>query len=680
MPTQLDTNLNVNSNIGSTVNQFKQLKNELRAATGELAGLQAGTAEYVAAAARVGELRDRVNDLNDSIRATSGAPVENLTNSFGLLSGQVNNLDFEGATNSLSQFTGQIRTLKFSDITDGLKSFTKGVLDLGKAIFANPIFLIAGVLTAVGVAIYALKDKVKFIGEIFDGLGSVISDVTDKLKEFTDWIGISNFALTEQAELAIENAKKTQISLTTRYDQEIKLATAAGKSVSEIEIKKQKAVQESVLAQIENIKKLSNLNDTTEEARKKSYEQIQTLKKDYIAAGVEILAIEAKAQKEKEEKDKANYDKTVAANKALRKQIEDENIAAIKGDEERATAKAVKDKERRDKDIQDSAASASVKAEALKASETQLQTDILAINKTFDEKRKAEEEKRIKEEKEKAALRKDEANREALAGAQLKVAQNEKDTEAKIEELRVKRDIELQNENLTANERLLINQNYFNAVAALRKSDAELAKDLKDKERTDTLNAAQSLNSGLQALSDAFFVIKKSNLAKGSKEEEAAAKKQFQLNKALAISSAVITGIQSVMSAYANGVKNPVPLLGPATGAAYAVIAGVIAAANIAKIASTQFTSTSTNGAGSVGGGAAVPEVTAGTVSGGTISSQFSPETIGQAGTVSGGITNANGQRTSGGNGNAQRVYVLESDITNTQKKVKTIESQASIG
>ena len=53
------------------------------------------------------------------------------------------------------------------------------------------------------------------------------------------------------------------------------------------------------------------------------------------------------------------------------------------------------------------------------------------------------------------------------------------------------------------------------------------------------------------------------------------------------MTGAVITGVQTVMAAFASGMATPI--IGPATGAVFAVLAGITAAANIAKIAGTQF-------------------------------------------------------------------------------------------
>ncbi len=208
--------------------------------------------------------------------------------------------------------------------------------------------------------------------------------------------------------------------------------------------------------------------------------------------------------------------------------------------------------------------------------------------------------------------------------------------------------------------------------AIIQKSKDDLA--ILNEKRRIALNKEEinnALDIGKQTLqatanlADAVFAIKRSNLVKGSKEELKVAKQQFEVNKALQLSIATITGIMSVMEAYKNGMKNPIPLLGPATGTAYAVIAGVTAAANIGKIASTQFT----GGAGSSGGGGGDT---------GSVPTAIAPPTI-NAPSSSSTQLNADGTVKSMNNQPTTKVIVVESDITSKQRQVAMMEQNASV-
>lgn len=732
MATNLD--YNVNTNAGQAVNQFKALKNALKDATGELAGLAIGTAEYNAAAEKVGSLRDRVNELNDSIRATSGAPVENLTNSFGLLSGQVNSLDFDGAANSLGQFAGQIKTFSFKDLLGGIKSIGKSFLDLGKALLSNPIFIFVGVLTGIGVAIYELKDKVKFISDIFDGLGAIVDGVVNTFKNLSDTLFGTGFAAQDAAEKTIKASQATANAVEDRYNREIKIAKAAGKDTTTLEKQKQDDIIATNKAVIKGLNDYIIAGGKLNDEQKKLLEQSTTNVKN---AYTELEVAQAEANAKYEAKQKAIYkltqdlsinnfkegqsrelevlrrqqeaqleglkateaygrnreaiekvfaeqrqaiinkyskitsDKQKADNDRLIKQTEDENINAIKDEEQRAIAQAATVKERRDKDINDSKASINVKKEALIASEKQLQIETDAIVKTFADKRKADKDKELADA---IALNNTKLTAEAdyqVAKAEADNVYNQADTEALINQLTVKKDIELSNATLTAEQKLLIEQNYSNAVNQIKIDDAEKARQLRLREADDALNVASSLTSSLASLADTVYKSKSANLKKGSKEEEEAAKKQFKVQKALALVGAIIDGAKAVVTSLASA-----PLaIGPAPNPiGIASLAATILAsvASVAKIASTQYQSNGGSGGGSTGAGAAssVSAAPSGIATNGPVSSQFNSDAINQSGSVNGQSKDPNGQR----------VYVLESDITNAQNRVKTIVSQSTIG
>jgi hypothetical protein len=150
------------------------------------------------------------------------------------------------------------------------------------------------------------------------------------------------------------------------------------------------------------------------------------------------------------------------------------------------------------------------------------------------------------------------------------------------------------------------------------------------------------------------------------------AEKQFKRQKALNIVSAVINGAQAVLQAIANFGPPPSPL-----GIAGIVAAGIITAAQIAAIASQKFDGGASGGATSVST-PSIPDTT---------TSASSPVTSASTGGFTGFNQGLLGSPTGAGAtgtvlnpGSAQRVYILESDITNTQRRVSTLESNATFG
>lgn len=282
--------------------------------------------------------------------------------------------------------------------------------------------------------------------------------------------------------------------------------------------------------------------------------------------------------------------------------------------------------------------------------------------------------KKAEEEAKKTALKEIELSKKALkAKADAEIAALEDDAIAKLKIqdklISDEHDLEIQAATLKGEDVASIEDEFraqhLKNVAEMHKAEIALAKKQQDEE----FKLAEDLEGSLQNLSSIAFDFKNANLQKGSAAALAAAKEQFNINKALNLSSAVITGVQSVMNAFSNGMKNPVPLLGPATAAIYAAIAGVTSAANIAKIASTQFNTTSGAGVTGSRGGSS------------SIGGSFTPQSLQQiGGSGQSGITNPNSTKPNGGKPKPepQKVYVVASDITTSQNKNAVLSRRAS--
>lgn len=119
------------------------------------------------------------------------------------------------------------------------------------------------------------------------------------------------------------------------------------------------------------------------------------------------------------------------------------------------------------------------------------------------------------------------------------------------------------------------------------------------------LQIEQQTFAGIQNLSD-FFFQDQINAAGGNKEKLAKiAEEQFNVNKALQIAQATITGIQSTFNAYTSTLA--IPVAGPELAPFAAAAAGVFAASQIAKIAASKFNSAATTGSGSSGSAPSLP-------------------------------------------------------------------------
>lgn len=136
-----------------TEEQVKTLAQQFKLLKKEQDQYDPGTKKFNELAVQMGELKDRMNDAADAVKGNTGPAIEGARASFGMLGEQMMNLDFEGVSSSLNLISGNLARLKPEDIGKGLKSMGEaginGLKALGKAVLANPLLLVAGIITAI---------------------------------------------------------------------------------------------------------------------------------------------------------------------------------------------------------------------------------------------------------------------------------------------------------------------------------------------------------------------------------------------------------------------------------------------------------------------------------------------------------------------------------------------------
>lgn len=174
-----------------------------------------------------------------------------------------------------------------------------------------------------------------------------------------------------------------------------------------------------------------------------------------------------------------------------------------------------------------------------------------------------------------------------------------------------------------------------------------------EKEKRDAgFELAKAGMEAVQTLSDMVFADKLSKVKKGSIEEEKILRKQFELNKAMQIGTAVINGLQSILAI------TSVPDFTMGVASAMRIASQVVlTSATIAKIASTKFNA---------------PAPTSSDLPAPPSQSNLS-SVVNQQRNVSGTSTGATGQN------QVVKVIVTETDITRTQGRVNDIRRRALI-
>ncbi len=180
--------------------------------------------------------------------------------------------------------------------------------------------------------------------------------------------------------------------------------------------------------------------------------------------------------------------------------------------------------------------------------------------------------------------------------------------------------------------------------------------DQKEKERKErNLKTAQDFANASVNLVNTVFTLTNKLGKQDDASKEARAKRQFQISKTLQLGLAVLDGYKAITSSLA---LSPVAILGVPNPAGIASLAFAIATttANIAKIAS------STYGGGASDSSVATPNISSSSGDVGNTTPNITP--------INAGSTFLNQE--------PQKVYVLESDITNTQNGVSAIVKEAT--
>lgn len=209
-------------------------------------------------------------------------------------------------------------------------------------------------------------------------------------------------------------------------------------------------------------------------------------------------------------------------------------------------------------------------------------------------------------------------------------------------------------------EKAFADEDLNNAFFAIDSKDEKLAesqqKERDERQKTVDQNLATT-KQGLQAaqaLTDLYFGHQLRQAKGNAQKELEIRKKQFNVNKAFGIANAVVDGFGAVQKA----LNNPYPL-----NIVLAVISGVLAAANVAKIASTKF-----DDGGGAGGGSAD------TGSLGSASAPVVPQPNNTVTKIEDDGTIKKPEQP------VVKAIVVETDMTEKQQRVNTIQESAKFG
>jgi len=591
--------------VEQSIESVKDLKNAIKAAKDEQVKMAAafgeGSKEYLDASKNVASLKDRVDDLNDSTKSLKGSGVEQLTQGFAQMKEGIMNLDFEKVKVGIAAMKSGMGAFATS-----AKTALQGV---------------KGALIATGIG--ALVVLLGTIIAYWDEIKGAVSGVTEEQKKL-------NAATAEN--LKIEQDKSKALDASTNS---LKLQGLSEKEILALKIKQLDVEYEKAEAALLSTIQTQQAQEAAEKRNKEILQGLISMTTAPLSLVLGAIDMAGKAlgknfglsekfkgsitdlalgdEKENEEKRKKELDAQIQLLKDLKEKRAGFQLGINKIDDDAAKAAS----EKQTKANEEAAAARLKEAEEYKAYLDKRNEDYLKSqqDELADLKKRLLDEDLLKQQQRENELSLDEAKRakkfnDRLLDAELNSLNNKEDVDAQIALLEAKRQIELQNLELTKTERAIINKKYADQEDALLEASAEKKKADEAAAVNGSLQLATQSLAATQQLTDLFFEYKKKGLQKGSKEEIKAAEQQFKVNKALQIANAVVSGIQGVMAAYSSG--SAIPIIGAVAGPAFAILAGISAAANIAKIASAKFNPGTTSAPSTVGAtGGAAPAIPA---------------------------------------------------------------------
>ena len=683
-----------------------QMKAELRELKGAIASAT-DPAQMTALAQQAGVLSDKIKDANDAVNVfASGSKFEQVSNGLGGIKDSLMSLDFAEAAEKSKTFATALGGIGKADIgkaiggiTSMIGTLSKAFIKLGITILMNPIFLIVAAVVAIIAVIALVLKSFGVLDDVINAMMMPINALIAGFKALTDWLGLTAFAAEDNAaktlaanEKVSESSKERTASVTADLGREIAEAKAAGKDTTKLEEEKSNVqIKEADKRRATAYKALAAQRKLGEDAdqetikklKKQITEETELIKQGYsdkkVAKLTDIAEAEAAAEKAAE-KAKAQADKWRAADKASEadvtaaakiisdskktaQQIELDDLAAgyatkiataikYKNDttalieaqkiQEAAIIKKYDDEAKAKKAENDAKADA-YKLDAAKSLAERLAKLDDTIGLTADE---AADVRRSKERKAQKEYY-DQLLGDAIVGKQSQAVLDQ----IEIEQMNTLNDIEIKYaDEKKARDKAVAD----NAIAEDKKVyDAKIASVQKDFEFAGkTLGAIEGITSLAQA-------NKLKGVEKGSKEEEKILRQQFKINKSMQLAGAIIDAGKAITASLASSPIAIGPVPNPA-GIASLAFAATTSAINIAKIAATQFTSSTTPSTDTQ-----APSTTA-------VAPASGPQLFGQANT---------GSQVNAGGGTGQNITVTaivsETEITASQNHINNIQQNS---
>lgn len=314
---------NVGNEFKNVEDKTKSLKTQLRELKAQLANAtDPKDIERLAKAA--GKLTDQIEDASDAARVfASESKFEQVGNALGSVGTKLRNLDFKGAADQSKLLVSATKSITFSEALGGVKQLGATLLNVGKSLLLNPIFLIGAAIVGIISNFDKLANAGGIVGKVFGFIGDVVGAVKDGFLGLTDAIGLTDTAANEAAENIQKAYSDLSGKIEKQYGRIVKIAKASGKETVDIERKKVLELlilnQRQYASFRDNLVKQGKTIDDLSEEELKKLNDLGDQKADLLAENESLYRNTLEQEKKKQfDLEKIYNDKLIELQKTLR--------------------------------------------------------------------------------------------------------------------------------------------------------------------------------------------------------------------------------------------------------------------------------------------------------------------------------------------------------------------------
>lgn len=536
-------------------------------------------------------VKNEIAGINKEVDKFTKSKYQNVATAFGDIGYKIKSLDFAGAAKESKKLLSAVSAISFKDVISSVKDIGATLVNVGKSLLTNPLFILAAVLVGISKAAYDVGKAMSMVDVQTQTVTDAINAQVKAIRGYSDRVAEVYIKLNEglgryttvQAEVKRSEIKNNQELLANKekYSEDlVKLATELGLDLSKLQNGAFKETYDGDIVGLQN-KKRFNL--------------------------------------EKAKLDKAYHQQNIAAVKTQlieKLQIEvDGNLASIKKSQDFLNANREKQKADRQKETEDAIAEAERLSKLLrdlqiKGIASNYERKKATIMAQYDDQQKAEaghteilmqlDKNREKElldlynerEKEYEKIRKEGADKSVEIFKKSSDEMKAEDTSFS-KTVKANQEAIIEKVKVTAEERKAIEQELYSFLSTTLSGIAQINTNIADKRIQETQEVNDAETYELQKQLDAKLITqdqydqKKAELDKRSAEKEKEIKRRaFEANKQIMLIQTIMATAQATIAALGSIPYTPANIaLAALTAASGAVQIAVITSQPTPKFA-----------------------------------------------------------------------------------------------